>query len=182
MNRVGSAGEALAQMISRLGLNALAVALIVLMLAIVLQVICSAFDINPIWSFAATLPVLGKAITLNALLDLQWHLLVIAGLLPAGLVWLQDAHVRVDFLYHTRPRRWRAWVDFAGNLIFALPFFVLMLPAAWTFARRAWLSDEGSRNDGLNDLWLIKAVLPLGLALMALAVLIETLRLSRALR
>jgi TRAP-type mannitol/chloroaromatic compound transport system permease small subunit len=48
--------------------------------------------------------------------------------------------------------------------------------------RRAWTSDEAARNGGLNDLWLIKAVLPLGLALLALAVVIETLRLLRAAR
>ena len=57
-----------------------------------------------------------------------------------------------------------------------------MLPAAWRFMLRAWTSDEGSRNGGLADLWLIKAVLPLGLALLAVAVLAETTRLARATR
>ncbi|MCK8463781.1 TRAP transporter small permease subunit [Aliiroseovarius sp. S1339] len=163
-------------------MGALAVALIVMMCGIVVQVLFSALDINPITAFEASLPVLGKAITLNSLLDLQWHLLVIVGLTPAGMVWLMNKHVRVDFLYQSSSDRVKARIDLAGNLVFAVPFFALGLPAAWNFMQRAWSSDEGSRNGGLNDLWLIKAVLPLGLGLLALAILIETFRLIRSIR
>ncbi len=163
-------------------MNVLAIALIVMMCGIVVQVLASALDLNPIMSFSAALPLLGKAITLNSLLDLQWHLLVMVGLIPAGLVWLANQHVRVDFLYQNRSDRTQARIDLVGNLIFAVPFFALGLPAAWTFVTRAWTSDEGGRNGGLNDLWLIKAVLPLGLGLLAIAILIETLRLIRASR
>lgn len=163
-------------------MKALAIALIVMMCAIVVQVLASALDINPIVAFTTALPLLGKSITLNSLLDFQWHLLVMVGLIPAGLVWLANKHVRVDFLYQNRSDRMQARIDLAGNLIFAVPFFALGLPAAWSFMTRAWTSDEGGRNGGLNDLWLIKAVLPLGLGLLALAILIETLRLIRASR
>ncbi len=170
------------QALSRWSLGALAVALVILMLAIVAQVIGSALDINPVMTFETALPLIGKAITLNSLLDFQWHLLVIIGLLPAGLVWLDNRHVRVDFLYAGRDKRWQSRVDLAGNLLFAVPFFALMIPAAWDFALRAWRADEGSRNAGLNDLWLIKFVLPFGITLLALAVLVETLRLLRTAR
>ena len=168
--------------IEQVCLSALGVCLIVLMGAIVVQVVCSALDINPVASFATGHVLLGDAITLNSLLDFQWHLLVISGLLPAGLVWLMDRHIRVDFLYQRRGLRGQARINLLGNLLFAGPFFALVLPAAWDFTRRAWVSDEGSRNGGLNDLWLIKAVLPLGLGLLALAVLVETIRLLRAAR
>ncbi|MEL6315537.1 MAG: TRAP transporter small permease subunit [Pseudomonadota bacterium] len=157
-------------------------ALIILMCAIGLQVVFSAFDINPIVAFDREYPVLGKAITLNSLLDLQWHLLVIIGLLPVGLVWALGRHVRVDFIYNKMSTRGQARVNLLGNLVFAAPFFVLMLPAAWTFMMRAWASDEGSASGGLNDLWLIKAVLPLGLGLLALAIVVETIRLVRQIR
>ena len=168
--------------LGELGLAAMAAAVIVLMCLVALQVLFSALDVNPVRTFPAEVPLLGKAITLNSLLDLQWHLLVIAGLLPAGLVWLRDQHVRVDFFYQTRGARWQARLNLVGNLIFAAPFFALILPASWDFMVRAWTSDEGSRNGGINDLWLIKAVLPLGLGLLALAVLVETIRLCRTAR
>ncbi|WP_299620616.1 TRAP transporter small permease subunit [Pelagibius sp.] len=160
----------------------LAVLLIGLMLAVVLQVLGSAFDVNPILSLAEPAALVGRAVTLNSLLDLQWHLLVIVGLIPAGLVWQRDRHVRVDFLYQRYDVRWRAKVDLAGNLLFAAPFFLLILPASWSFMMRAWRSDEGSRNGGLEDLWLIKSVLPLGLGILAVYILLESLRLMHARR
>ncbi|CTQ57759.1 MAG: TRAP transporter small permease subunit [Roseibium album] len=163
-------------------LKILAAGVVVLMGAIVLQVVCSALDINPLASFQADIPLLGKAITLNSLLDFQWHILVIIGLVPAGLVWLQGTHVRVDFLYNPMTPQWKARIDLAGNLLFAVPFFFFMLPASTRFMLRAWTSDEASRNGGLNDLWLIKSILPVGLFLLALAVLVESLRLIRTVR
>ena len=163
-------------------LKVLAAGVVVLMGAIVLQVVCSALDINPLATFQTNTPLLGKAITLNSLLDFQWHILVIIGLVPAGLVWLQGTHVRVDFLYNPMSPVWKARIDLAGNLLFAVPFFFLMLPASTRFMLRAWTSDEASRNGGLNDLWLIKFVLPFGLLLLALAILFETLRLLRTVR
>ena len=155
---------------------------IALMSAIVAQVVCSAFDINPLLVFETTYLLIGDAIALNSLLDFQWHLLVIIGLLPAGLVWLMDRHVRIDFIYDGRSPKTKARINLIGNLLFAVPFFVLVLPAAWNFMIRAWSSDEGSRNGGLNDLWLIKSILPIGLGLLALALAVETIRLLKAAR
>ncbi|WP_029065883.1 TRAP transporter small permease subunit [Labrenzia sp. DG1229] len=163
-------------------LKILAAGVVVLMGAIVLQVVCSALDINPLASFQVNFPLLGKAITLNSLLDFQWHILVIIGLVPAGLVWLQGTHVRVDFLYNPMSPYWKARIDLTGNLLFAAPFLCLMLPASTRFMLRAWSSDEASRNGGLNDLWLIKSVLPFGLLLLTLAVLVESVRLLRTVR
>lgn len=163
-------------------LSALSVLVVVLMAAIVAQVAFSAFDVNPLITFSDAMPVLGKAITLNSLLDFQWHLLVLVGLLPAGFIWLMDRHVRVDFLYQHQAARWQARINLTGNLLFAVPLFVLILPASLDFMERAWRSGEGSRNGGLNDLWLIKSMLPFGLTLLALAVLVESIRLVRAVR
>lgn len=174
--------EKVAARMAELCLRGLAALVILLMLGIVLQVTCAALDINPLVSFEGRWPLLGRAVTLNSLLDLQWHLLVVVGLLPAGAVWLRDGHVRVDFLYRRCGARGRARIDLLGNLLFALPFFALILPAAWDFTARAWASDEGARSGGLDDLWAIKAVLPLGLALLAGAVAVETLRLIRRAR
>ena len=168
--------------IEQMCLSLLGVGLIVLMAAIVAQVVCSALDINPLLAFESTYLLIGDAVALNSLLDFQWHLLVITGLLPAGLVWLMDRHVRVDFIYDKRSPKTKARINLIGNLLFAVPFFVLVLPAAWNFMLRAWSSDEGSRNGGLNDLWLIKSILPLGLGLLALALAVETIRLLKAAR
>lgn len=93
-----------------------------------------------------------------------------------------DRHVRVDFFYQRQSARWQARLNLLGNTVFAAPFFAMAIQASWSFTARAWKADEGSRNAGLNDLWLIKSVLPLGLSVLALAVLIETVRLLREAR
>ena len=168
--------------LERLSLTALGACMVGMMGVIVVQVTCSALDLNPVVAFDRSWALVDTAITLNSLLDLQWHLLVITGLLPAGLVWLSDSHVRVDFLYQTLGSRTQARINLAGNVLFAAPFLALALPAAWNFSARAWRSDEGSSNGGLADLWLIKSMLPLGLTLLAVTVLVETWRLLRAVR
>lgn len=175
-------GDSVPKRVEQICLSLLGVGLIVLMAAIVAQVVCSALDINPLLAFESTYLLIGNAVALNSLLDFQWHLLVITGLLPAWLVWLMDRHVRVDFIYDKRSPKTKARINLIGNLLFAVPFFVLVLPAAWNFMLRAWSSDEGSRNGGLNDLWLIKAILPLGLGLLALTLAVETIRLFKAAR
>jgi len=156
--------------------------LIILMGLIVTQVICSALDINPIKQFQSALPFLGKALSLNSLLDLQWHILLILGLMPIGIVWTIDRHVRVDFIYQRFGSTGKRAVDLLGNLLFSLPFLVLSIPAAWSFFQRAWLSDEGSANGGLNDLWLIKGLIPLGLLLLAIAIVLECVHLLKSFR
>ena len=170
-----------AMALERILLNFFAALVILLMLAIALQVASNLLDINPLARFSQDLFWLGQAITLNSLLDLQWHLLAIIALLPAGIVWLRDGHVRVDFLYNRYSVKGRQAVDLVGNLIFAAPFFVMAIPGSYAFWLRSWRSGEGSANGGLNDLWLIKLVLPLGLSLLALAAAIESIRLLRAL-
>jgi TRAP-type mannitol/chloroaromatic compound transport system permease small subunit len=162
-------------------LNGFAVLVVALMLCIALQVFANFLDINPLRSFESRVFWFGSAVTLNSLLDLQWHLLAVIALLPAGLVWVRDRHVRVDFLYDRYPPRGRMALNLAGNVIFAAPFLVMAIPGALRFWQRSWRSGEGSANGGLNDLWLIKLVLPLGLSLLVVAALWESLRLIRGL-
>lgn len=154
-------------------LSVLACLVVLLMAAITVQVVCSLVDLNPLLRFDQSLPWLGKAITLNSLLDLQWHLLAIVALLPAGLVWLRDGHIRVDFLYARQSDRAKAAVETIGHLVFTAPFLFLCTPAAWSFMMSAFRSGQGSRNDGLNDLFLIKATLPIGLGILALVLLFD---------
>jgi len=163
----------------RVVLDVCAVLVVVMMAAICAQVLFARLDVNPVARFPDELFLVGDAITLNGLLDFQWHLLAAIGLLPAALVFLRDGHVRVDFLYARMPPRGRAAVDLLGHLALAGPFLFVSLPAAWAFMMTAWTRGEGSRNDGLNDLWLVKATLPVGLGLLALALLVETVRLLR---
>ena len=154
----------------RLPLNIFAVIILMLIAAISLQVLFSLFDINPIVSFENPVFLFGKAITLNSLLDLQWHFLCLIGLLPAAIVWLKDGHVRVDFLYDRQSAHRKNLIELLGHCIFSIPFFVMAVPAAWQFMMSAYRSGQGSSNDGLNNLFLVKSALPIGLGLLAIVV------------
>ena len=175
-------GKTVMQGWQKKALTVFAIGIVLLMLAIVLQVFCALLDINPIITLEAGYPLIGDALTLNSLLDMQWHILAIIALLPAALVWLQDGHVRVDFLYARQTPRGRTGTELLGHIILTAPFLVLSLPASWTFMMQAYATGQGSRNDGLNDLFMIKAVLPIGLGLLAVVLLWDVAKQVRRLR
>jgi TRAP-type mannitol/chloroaromatic compound transport system permease small subunit len=95
---------------ARPALNVLGLLVIALMLCIVLQVVANAAGIPTLWRFESALPLVGHALTINSLMELQWHLLTLVGLLPAALVWAMDRHVRVDFLHAAAPVRAKATI------------------------------------------------------------------------
>ena len=118
-------------------------------------------------------PLFGTAVTLNSLTDFQWYLLALVALVPAGVVWLRDIHVRVDFAYASLSPRGKTIVNIAGHIIFALPLLIYMIPDAWELAAKAFARGEGSANGGLIDRYLPRAAIPLGLGLLLLAIFFE---------
>lgn len=154
-------------------LTACGLLVVLMMLAIAGQVALNALGISLIASFPAALPLLGEAFTLNGLMELQWHLLAAVALLPAGLAWRRNAHVRVDFLYQRFGPRAKATVELLGHLAFTLPFLILCIPASWRFMQRAIATGEVSRDGGLADRWLVKGLIPLGLSLLLIVVLLD---------
>lgn len=162
-------------------LNLLAALVILLMLCIVVQVAANAAGFSTLWRFDGALPLLGRAVTINSLMELQWHLLTLIGLLPVALIWAMDRHVRVDFVYSSIPVRGQNAVELAGHALFTLPFLWCATPAAWAFAQRALATAERSRDGGLTDRWMIKGAIPVALGLLFLVVVIDVLRQSRSL-
>ena len=115
--------ERLGHITARLGkilLTLCAIAILAMMIAVVIQVIASRVGVTTIVAFDASWPLFGNAITLNSLSDFQWYLLAAVALLPAGIVWLRDRHVRVDFAYCRFGLRGKAAVDLCGLIVFAL--------------------------------------------------------------
>ncbi len=106
-----------------------------------------------------------------ALQELEWHLFGLIFLLGAAYTLKHDEHVRVDLLYRSRwmNRRRRAWVDLLGALFFLIPFCLLVIYSAWPFVANAYHYGEGSPDPGgLPHRWLMKGVIIVGFALLAL--------------
>lgn len=57
-------------------------------------------------------------------------------------------------------------MNFAGTAGFALPFLIMALQPSWRFLERSWRIGESSTDGGLADLYILKAMLPLGLLLL----------------
>lgn len=102
--------------------------------------------------------------------EAQWHLYAAGFMLGLAYVTAQDKDVRIDVLAERWSFHTRAWIEFYGLVLFLLPFIAVVLWYAVPFV--AYSLGIGERSDapgGLPLRWLIKAVLPLAMVLLALA-------------
>jgi TRAP-type mannitol/chloroaromatic compound transport system permease small subunit len=89
-----------------------------------------------------------------------------------------NAHPRVDSYTETLPFRTKAWIEFWGCLLFALPYSYLLVRHGWDFFWTSYLQNERSENAvGLEHRWLIKGVFYIGLWLLLAGVASVMLRL-----
>ena len=110
-------------------------------------------------------------LTLNGLAELQWHMLAIIVMLGISYAMTQDRHVRVDLIYSTLSPRGQALTDLIGDLLFLLPFCVIIGWLSIGFVEFSYRTGEQSDYGGLVDRYLIKAIIPIGLALLGLIAL-----------
>ena len=104
--------------------------------------------------------------------ELQWHLYATGFLLALSYAYQTDAHIRVDILHERWSPRTRAWIELYGTLLLLLPFLALVLVYSIPFVHDSFAHGEVSQAPGGLPLrWLIKAMLPLGFALLLLAAL-----------
>ena len=75
-----------------------------------------------------------------------------------------NAHPRVDSYTERLGFRRKAWIEFAGCLVFALPYTAVLLWYGWDFVRIAWEFNESSDAAlGLPYRWIIKGIMYAGL-------------------
>jgi TRAP-type mannitol/chloroaromatic compound transport system permease small subunit len=109
--------------------------------------------------------------------EIQWHLYAIGMMLGLSICYTDDAHIRVDVLHERFSARLRAWIELYGILLLLLPFLTLVLVYAVPFVFESYsMSEVSQAPGGLPLRWLIKAVLPLGFALLLLAALARLTR------
>lgn len=102
--------------------------------------------------------------------ELQWHIYGVGFLLGLAFCLQADRHVRVDVLAEHWSLRTRSWVELFGIALFLLPFAVAVVVESTKLAHTAWLLNEVSAAPGgLSHRWVIKAAIPVGFALLALA-------------
>lgn len=141
------------------------------MLAVLATVLMNAGGVNELARWDDKILLLGKAVTINTLTELQWHLFGLLTLVGTSYAMHDNMHVRVDMLHHRMSPAMRHWVEIIGHLVLLIPFCVLIAWLSKHMVQMAFVSGEQSNYGGLTDRYLIKGALPAGLLLLALGAL-----------
>ncbi|HZY23144.1 MAG TPA: TRAP transporter small permease subunit [Beijerinckiaceae bacterium] len=112
----------------------------------------------------------------NAWLELQWYLFGAVFMLCASWTLRDNEHIRIDILSARYSRRLRNFVEMFGQLLFLLPFVLVMTLLSWPFFWRSYGSGEVSTNAGGLLIWPAKGLILLGFALLLLQWLSEVIK------
>jgi TRAP-type mannitol/chloroaromatic compound transport system permease small subunit len=138
-----------------------------------------------------------------AIVVLQFALVVARYLLGLGSIWITETviyanaalfllasawtlraggHVRVDVFYAHASTRTRARIDLLGSLLLLLPFALVLLSLSAPFAARSWaILERSQESSGLPLVFLLKTLIPVFAALMALQGVVQAIRAFSAL-
>jgi TRAP-type mannitol/chloroaromatic compound transport system permease small subunit len=120
---------------------------------------------------------LGIPIPLTKFQELEWYMHTTLFSMWMGYNYVINAHPRVDSYTETLKFRLRAWIEFWGCLLFALPYCYLLVHHGWDFFWTSYWQNESSENAvGLAHRWLIKGVFYIGLWLLLAGVISVMLR------
>ncbi|MCE8018349.1 TRAP transporter small permease subunit [Halomonas sp. MCCC 1A17488] len=112
-----------------------------------------------------------------ALEELSWHFFGATMILTLAYAVVTDDHVRVDVLRERFSLRFQAWVELLGIVVLVLPVLAFMVDGLAEYAYRSFERGEHSQApSGLPYRFIIKSTLPLGMALIALALSSRALR------
>lgn len=150
---------------------------------------CSAFSValgkgvawlTAVMALTTTLIVISRALFSTGSVTAQdsvtyMHALVL--MCAAAYTMRCDGHVRVDIFYRHYSPVQKAWLDALGALLLLLPFCVFTVVISWQYVVSAWAIREGSVDaGGIPGVFLLKTLIPLNGALLALQGLAELAR------
>lgn len=108
--------------------------------------------------------------------ELEWHLLVPLTLVGMSYALRHGEHVRVDVLYASFNGRTKEAIN-ALSAVIAMVFSALVIWLSIAFVEQSWSVGEGSPNPGgMPALYVIKAMVPLGFALLFLQSLAQAIQ------
>jgi len=127
------------------------------------------------WSSFALALVMGGNVLLRYVLhtgtvwsqELEWHLMAPICLFGMSYALRHGEHVRVDVMFAGFPPRAKSFVELVSSLLLiAISLIVIWLSIPYVM--QAWSVGEGSANPGgIPARYILKAMIPIGFALMA---------------
>lgn len=169
--RVAAVLDAIARPVILAGLwvGRLTAWLVLAIIAVVLlTVVMNALGMNELARWQDRVFLLGRALTINSVIDMQWHLYGVLILFGATYALHTNSHVRVDFIFERFSPRTRLIIDTVGHLALLIPFCWIVAEMNWPQVRMSFISGEQSNYGGLTHRFLIKGALPTALGWLAL--------------
>lgn len=147
-----------------------------ILISVLGAVIASAMRANEILGWGVDIPLFGDNLTVNDVIDLEWHFFAVMVMVGGTYAYLDDKHVRSDLIYAGLSASKKKWVNTLGDIFLMLPFVAVMFWLSLGFVSRSYNSGEGSDYGGMLDRYLIKATIPIGFALLFLVILARVVR------
>jgi TRAP-type mannitol/chloroaromatic compound transport system permease small subunit len=108
--------------------------------------------------------------------ELEWHLLVPLTLVGMSYALRHGEHVRVDVLFTNFTDRGKHAVNVISAML-AVIFSALVIWLSFAYVAQSWAMGEGSPNPGgIPALYIMKAMIPLGFALLLLQSLAQAIQ------
>ena len=105
----------------------------------------------------------------TALQELEWHFFDVIILLSIAYTLKHNAHVRVDIFYANFSHKTQAIINILSILLFILPLSLLIAYIGIGFVELSFVQNEASSDPGgLSHRWIVKSLMPLSFALVAL--------------
>ncbi|MGG7565508.1 TRAP transporter small permease subunit [Rhodovulum sp. DZ06] len=92
-----------------------------LVLSVVASVIAAQAGLSTLLDWEGRAPVVGGALTVNSLVDLQWYIFALLVLFGGVWAFFEERHVTVDFIALRLPLRTRAAISVFGDLVLLPP-------------------------------------------------------------
>ncbi|ANW03903.1 TRAP transporter small permease subunit [Bradyrhizobium icense] len=112
----------------------------------------------------------GRMFESTLLQEMEWHFHTALFALALGFGTIYNTHVRVDLVRNRLGFRKQAWLEFLGLTCFMIPYLLVVIWFAVSYAHQSFLTGEISASTvGLTHRWIIKSVLVAGLIVAAIA-------------
>ena len=119
----------------------------------------------------------GVQLPYTKLQELEWHFHAAIFSLWMGYCYTINAHPRVDTFTEHMTHRSRAWIEFFGCIILALPYVALVSYYSLDFVAGSYrLGEQSDSTVGLTHRWVIKGIYAAGLWMVVLGIVSVLLR------
>lgn len=114
-------------------------------------------------------------ITEKWVIELEWHLFAVIFLIGASYTFQEDKHVRVDLFYQKFSPKTKMLINLFGNLLFLMPWCIVVIYASFKFANVSLSYFEKSPDPGgLPARYIIKYMISFGFLLLLLQTLLDS--------